>query len=146
MEGVRFFKIMFFRTIPLYIFILFLIFFFVYQLAIGNRFMEDIDPLVILGVFIVFLSFTTFFLSTFYMVEKNGNVYIRLGLYFDRFSLKDVGRMEKISKEYSFGMGVYKNGNTVVFDLGGSRGIKLVLNSGREIVFFGKEFFKILKI
>lgn len=129
------------RIIPLYMFNLILLFFLIYQTLIGNRFLEDIHPSVILAGFLVVSIISTYFLSTLTLKVNNGEVFLRMGFLAEKFRLSEIRDIEIVENDNStYGVSVDKD--KVVFKLDRCKGIKLKLDN-REIIVYDKKFLKI---
>ncbi|MCS7299772.1 MAG: hypothetical protein RMJ37_07460 [Spirochaetia bacterium] len=133
-------KVIVLRLIPLYLFDLLLLFFLIYQTMIGNRFLEDIHPSIILGGFLVFSVISTYFLSTFTFKVVNGEVVIRMGFFREKFNLSDIRGIE-IEEDYNPTYGVSVDKTRIVFKLNRSKGLKFKLDN-KEVVVYDRKFLK----
>ncbi|MCX8029227.1 MAG: hypothetical protein N2712_04440 [Brevinematales bacterium] len=142
LNDIKYLRIIFLRTIPLQLFNIIILFFFAYQIAIGNRFLEEIDPSVVLGIFLLFSLTITYFLTTFRVKYENGKFHIRMGFTETTFSETEIKEINKIKNgEYTYG--VSNKQNKIVFKVDRCEGIEIKLPD-RIIVIFEKNFTKYL--
>ncbi|MGB9621882.1 MAG: hypothetical protein ACPL4C_05575, partial [Brevinematia bacterium] len=78
------------RNLPLILLDFILVFFLIYQTSIGNVFLEEVHPSLILIFFVVLVSFYTFYLSTFYVSVDGNKVGIRMGFFYFYFGIDDI--------------------------------------------------------
>lgn len=124
--------------VVLFLFFLIVLFFLVYQVAIGNPFLEEIHPAFVLVIFIIFLGISTYLISTFRVIFRNGKIFLRDGFRIKIFGVEDVVEVldyslddsnksfEREVEFFDFGKGCFiefrlKSGEIVVVSSGDKR-------------------------
>jgi hypothetical protein len=141
-------RLIFLKTLPLWLFSFLLVFFAVYQIAIGNAFLEDIHPGVIFTVFSVVLITFSLCSSIFLVKIKNSAIHIRLGYY-----KRDIPweKIQSISfhenyknKDITYGVSFGKE-NEVFIKIDNVAPLEITTKDGEKILIFEKNAEKIHK-
>lgn len=131
-------RVVFVKTLPLFLISFILIFFFVYQLAIGNAFLEEIHPALVLIVFLALVLFYNLYLSTFSIHVKDGKVILRLGFFRSYFYLSQIVEVREIDLK-NFSYGVVKNHNIIMFIVDRKPCLEITLRNGEKVIVSERE-------
>ena len=147
MGDYKYVRVVFFKTLPLWLFSLILLFFTIYQLMIGNPFLEDIHPVIVLGFFFLVSFFVSAYLSVFSFRLRKGIISIRLGYYRVSFELKDMSKLgfsnEYENRDITYGVSFGVRGE-VFLKIDNVVPLEIVVADGRKILVFEKGMNKVL--
>lgn len=123
--------------IPIFMFFCMVLFFLIYQISIGNPFLEEVHPVLVLVVFLVFIGVSSYTISTYRVVVNDRKIFIRDGFKVKVFSFEDIigfFKHERGDKNFFEGR--------EVFDFGGSQAFEFRLRCGDIVVlYFGDSKF-----
>lgn len=146
MRKIRYTKVMFLKLMPMYILCAVVLFFLIYQTAIGNRFLEDLHPSLVLGGFLALFMLSIGLLSTFSIRERSGRIFLRMGLYTESFSINEIVNI-KVPDNFNYTYGVSKKGDSVIFRFSRrKKGLEITLSSGKRILILGDDLSKVLTL
>lgn len=118
--------------VVLFLIFVIVLFFLIYQSAIGNPFLEEIHPVFVLLGFLIFLGISTYLVPTFRVTIINGKIVIR-----DGFRIK-VLRIEDVREVFEGYVENLRDVNCEVFDFGGNFSVGVKLKSGEVILIYTK--------
>ncbi len=143
MKNVKYFRIIIFKNLPLYLFCLLTIFIFSYQLAIGNVFLEEIHPNITLSIFALLLFTFTYLLSSFRIKEVNNKILIRMGLYVEYFKTSEIKKVEEIEIKENYPYGIFKDNNIIVIKIDSyKKGLVFDLVNNKKVILIDKYLLK----
>ncbi|MGC8964215.1 MAG: hypothetical protein ACP5KI_02455 [Brevinematia bacterium] len=133
------------RNLPLILLDFILVFFLIYQTSIGNVFLEEVHPSLILIFFVVLVSFYTFYLSTFYVSVDGNKVGIRMGFFYFYFGIDDIVQIKETElKDFSYG--VLKDHNIIMFVVDKKPCLEITLKSGEVVIISERRIRKFLEL
>jgi hypothetical protein len=148
-DDYKYVRVVFFKTLPLWFFSLILLFFTVYQSAIGNPFLEDINPTIIFAFFFLVSIGVSVYFSTFSFKFKKGVFFIRFGAYRIRFKFDEVLKLSFTSeyrdKDITYGVS-FGDGGEIILKVDNVMPLEIVIADGRKVLIFEKRMRKVFDL
>lgn len=141
----KYIRVIFIRNLPFFLLSLILVFFTFYQLSIGNVFLEEVDPTLILIIFLILVLICSFYLSTFSIKVEKGKVTLRMGFFKKDFDVSEIKEIEKVNLE-NFSYGVIKNNNIIMFVVDKDPCFKISLKGDEKIIIAEKRIKNFINI